>query len=100
MKKQKALRNSENPNNFDTLQFPIKKERERREWPKEEEKKEGEKQKVVKVASIPNSASPDWKYIEDEGYITEVAVINEGSKRRRRLDPTATWFVNLYRNLL
>lgn len=29
MKKQKALRNSENPNNFDTLQFPIKRERER-----------------------------------------------------------------------
>lgn len=30
MEKQKALRNSENPNNFDTLQFPIKRERERR----------------------------------------------------------------------
>lgn len=58
MKKQKALRNSENPNNFDTLQFPIKREREKG-MTERREKRRGKKQKVVKVASIPNSASPD-----------------------------------------
>lgn len=40
MKKQKALRNSENPNNFDTLQFPIKREREK-EMTERREKRRG-----------------------------------------------------------
>lgn len=55
MKKQKALRNSENPNNFDTLQFPIKREREKGMTERREKRKSREKGKSRKSSKSPRS---------------------------------------------
>lgn len=83
MKKQKTLRNSENPNNFDTLQFPIKREREKGMTERRREKRRG-KAESRQSRLDPKQRFPRLKIHRRRG------IYNGSSRNKRGIEATET----------